>query len=80
MLENKTTICNRALSLIGEDPINSIDDNNDKYIFSTINSTLSNNNNQYYKILEKQVYKNVYPSYTYNCVVSAIKENTKITL
>ena len=30
MLENKTTICNRALSLIGEDPINSIEDNNDK--------------------------------------------------
>lgn len=30
MAETKTTICNRALSLCGEDPINSIDDNSDK--------------------------------------------------
>lgn len=59
---------------------NSIDDNNDKQIFSTKNNTLLNKNNQYYKILEKQIYENVYPSYTYNCVISMIKEDIKTTL
>lgn len=59
---------------------NSIDDNNDKYIFSTTKGTLLNKNNQYYNILKKQIYENIYPSYTYNCVISTIKEGIKITL
>ena len=59
---------------------NSIDDNNDKYIFSTTKGTLLNKNSQYYNILEKQIYKNIYPSYTYNCTISATKEDIKRTL